>query len=260
MPDLDLDRLRDVAAAAAREGGRVIREARGAASARAKGPGDWVTEVDLASERAIGALLGRATPEIPVHGEETGGAAEGRRWLVDPLDGTTNFIHGFWAVGVSVALLEGGEVLVGAIDAPLLGTTWHAARGGGALVEDADGPRPCRVSDRSPDQAIVGTGFPFRRKGLLDRYLAVMVRALGRFEDLRRPGAASLDLAWVAAGVLDGFFELGLGPWDVAAGALLVREAGGVVTDWDGGDGWLGGDIVAGPPEVHGALLELVRG
>jgi len=116
------------------------------------------------------------------------------------------------------------------------------------------------VSERAPAQAVVGTGFPFRRKDLLPRYLRAFETALSRFEDLRRPGAAALDLAWVAAGVFDGFFELALGPWDVAAGGLLIEEAGGVVTDWGGGDGWLQGDILAGPRAVHAALLGVVRG
>jgi myo-inositol-1(or 4)-monophosphatase len=107
------------------------------------------------------------------------------------------------------------------------------------------------------ERAIVGTGFPFRRKDLLPRYLRAMTAALERFEDLRRPGAAALDLAWVAAGVFDGFFELGLSSWDVAAGGLLIQEAGGVVTDWSGGEGWLGGDILAGSPDVRAALLDL---
>ena len=116
-----------------------------------------------------------------------------------------------------------------------------------------------RVSDRSVEQAVVATGFPFRRKDLLPRYLGTFEAALSRFGDLRRPGAAALDLAWVAAGVFDGFFELALSPWDVAAGGLLIEEAGGVVTDWEGGARWLVGDIVAGPPNVH-AELRLIAG
>jgi len=116
------------------------------------------------------------------------------------------------------------------------------------------------VADRKPSEAVVGTGFPFRDRTVVPRYLAMFERCFERFEDLRRPGAAALDLAWTAAGVFDGFFELHLSPWDVAAGGLLVEEAGGVVTDWDGGDTWLrSGDILAGPPAVHEALLELAR-
>lgn len=251
-----------MARAAVLAGGEVVRAAGGGdleAQARAKGlPGDWVTEVDVASEQAIRRLLEQETPGVPLLGEETGGATEGRRWVVDPLDGTTNFIHRFPAVGVSVALVDGESVMAGAIHAPFLGETWHAGRGEGGLLEPKEGPaRALDVSARPVERAVVGTGFPFRRKERLPRYLQTMERALEVFEDLRRPGAASLDLAWVASGVFDGFFELGLGTWDVAAGGLLIQEAGGVVTDWAGGEGWLGGDILAGPPAVHAELLRL---
>jgi myo-inositol-1(or 4)-monophosphatase len=177
------------------------------------------------------------------------------------LDGTTNFLHRFPAVAVSVALVEDGRPVVGVVHAPFLDETYRAARGGGAQVTRGAGApeEPLGVSDRPVEQGVVGTGFPFRRKDLLPRYLATMTRALERFEDLRRPGAAALDLAWVASGVFDGFFELSLNAWDVAAGALLIEEAGGVVTDWNGGDGYLAGDILAGSPPVHAALLELAR-
>jgi myo-inositol-1(or 4)-monophosphatase len=151
--------------------------------------------------------------------------------LVDPLDGTTNFLHGLPIVGVSVALVADGRPLLGVVHAPFLRTTWSAGRGRGA---DRDG-RPIRVASRPASRAVVGTGFPFRRKDLLPRYARVMTAALERFEDLRRPGAAALDLAWVAEGALDGFFELALGPWDVAAGGVLIQEAAGV--DWKGAQG-----------------------
>ena len=218
-----------------------------------------MTEVDLASERAIAATLTAATPEIPVQGEELSGSTDaGLRWVVDPLDGTTNFVHGFPAVGVSVALVA-DEVLAGAIAAPFLGDLWHAARGQGATWERPGGmSASCHVSSRAPEQAVVATGFPFRRKERLPRYLEAMRRALETFEDLRRAGAASLDLAWTACGVFDGFFELGLAPWDVAAGGLLVEEAGGLVTDWRGGPEFLSGDILAASPAVHDRLVELV--
>jgi myo-inositol-1(or 4)-monophosphatase len=175
---------------------------------------------------------------------------------VDPLDGTTNFVHGFWAVGVSVALVEDGVPVAGAIHAPFLGSTWIGGRGLGAWRDG--GPR-LSVSAEPPPRAVVATGFPFKRKQALPRYLEAMRRCLERFEDLRRPGAACLDLAWVAEGVFEGFFELGLSAWDVAAGGLLVQEAGGVVSDWDGGGGWLAGDILAGSAPVHAGLLEAVR-
>ncbi len=250
----ELDQLRDLARRAAVEGGRVVREAGDRTRhVEEKGAGDYVTEVDHAAERAVALLLRRETPEIPILGEEHGGDRGRRYWLVDPLDGTTNFVHDFPIVGVSVALVRDGRPAAGAVHAPFLGTTFTAARGRGA---DQD-CRPLAVSSRRPEAAIVATGFPFRQKERLPRYLAVLEPALERFEDLRRAGAASLDLAWVAAGVFDGFFELGLSAWDVAAGGLLVEEAGGAVTDWAGGPDYLSGDILAGPPAVHEALVAL---
>jgi myo-inositol-1(or 4)-monophosphatase len=251
----------ELAEVAARLGGEVVAAALGAGAAvDVKGAGDYVTDVDRRSEHAIATFLEGATG-VPVVGEERGGEAVERYWLVDPLDGTTNFVHGFWAVGVSVALVEGGRPTAGAVHAPSLGQTWVAARGRGAwaALGEGEGRRRLAVSGRPVERAVVGTGFPFRRKELLGRYLGVFRGALERFEDLRRPGAAALDLAWVAAGVFEGFFELALAPWDVAAGALLIQEAGGVVTDWAGGEGWMAGDVLAGPPAVHEALLELAR-
>jgi myo-inositol-1(or 4)-monophosphatase len=262
--DLDLDALVTAARAAADEGGAII--AAGLATVhdlqevRAKAPGDWVSEIDLASEVAVRAVLTRETG-IPVHGEEAGGIRADTEWLVDPLDGTANFLHGFDAVGVSVGLVRDGRPVVGVVHAPLLlgndgtaGRTYWATAGGGAY---RDGRR-IAVGTRSPDQAIVATGFPFRRKRLLPAYLSAFEPSLQRFEDIRRVGAASLDLCWVADGTFDGFFELRLGSWDVAAAAIIVREAGGTVTDWSGDDAaWLvSGDIVAAPPAVHAALLE----
>lgn len=249
---MDRTQLRDVARAAALEGGRVIRDARGAGDVAAKGAGDYVTEVDTAAEDAIGALLRRESG-LEVRGEEHGGETADRYWLVDPLDGTTNFVHRFPVVGVSVALIEDDRPVVGVVHAPFLGPTWTAIRDEGA---ERDG-ESLGVSARVPGEAVVATGFPFRHKDRLEEYLAVFHPALERFEDLRRPGAACLDLAWVAEGVFDGFFELGLSAWDVAAGALLIEEAGGIVTDWTGGDGYLAGDILAGPPQVHRALQQL---
>jgi myo-inositol-1(or 4)-monophosphatase len=247
-----------VATEAALAGGRVIVQSAGAASAESKGPGDYVTDVDRASERAIAEVLLGATPDVPVVGEESGGGHGDRWWVVDPLDGTTNFLHRFPAVAVSVALVDLGRPIVGVVHAPLLGETYRGARGLGARATRRGQPEEAlSVSSRSAERAVVGTGFPFRRKDLLPRYLSAMVPALARFEDLRRPGAAALDLAWVSAGVFDGFFELALNVWDVAAGALLVEEAGGIVTDWEGGPGYLAGDILAGSPAVHRELLRL---
>jgi myo-inositol-1(or 4)-monophosphatase len=257
VPALDLAALTRVAQEAATTGGWVVREGAGHASAERKGAGDYVTEVDRASERAIGKVLGRETPGVPIVGEEAGGAPGELWWVVDPLDGTTNFLHRFPAVAISVALVERGRPVVGVVHAPFLGETYVGARGRGARVVRSETTEPLRVADRPVERAVVGTGFPFRRKDLLPRYLPVMEGALERFEDLRRPGAAALDLAWVAAGVFDGFFELALNAWDVAAGGLLVEEAGGAISDWAGGEGWLEGDVLAGSPAVHPELVRL---
>ncbi len=255
---LDLDALLQVAREAARTGGEVVRAAFGTArDVVAKAPGDYVSGTDTASERAMRAVLLDGAPHLAVFGEEEGGARDAVGWLVDPLDGTANFLHGFPVVGVSVALVVDGQPAVAVVDAPLLGDTYTAIAGRGAFRND----EPIRVAARPVQESICATGFPFRKKReRLDEYLPVFAHALRSFEDLRRAGAASLDLAWTAAGVFDGFFEQALGPWDVAAGALLVREAGGVVTDWSGDErAWLeSGDILAAPPANHAHLRSLV--
>ena len=257
--ELDLPSLLRAAERADGVGGAIVADGFGSAgNAREKAPGDWVSDVDTSSESAVRDVLDRESPSLPFFGEEGGGTRGDVGWFVDPLDGTANFLHGFPAVGVSVALVHHGVPVVGVVHAPLLGVTYTASKGSGAF---ANGER-VTVSERDAERAICATGFPFRAKAdRLDEYLPVFEAALRRFEDLRRAGSASLDLAWTAAGVFDGYFEQALGPWDVAAGALLVREAGGVVTDWSGDDrAWLAsGDIVAGPPDVQAAMLELTR-
>jgi myo-inositol-1(or 4)-monophosphatase len=255
--------LLEAAEAAARAGGAVIARAsasRGAGTHDVKGaPGDYVTEVDRESERAVVAVLRDAAPGVAILAEEGGGSHSAERFFaVDPLDGTTNFLHGFPVVGVSVGLVEGGRPVLGVVHAPFLGDTYRGGAGLGAEVERSDGrTEPLRVSRRDPAQAVVGTGFPFRRKDRLPRYGAMLLGCLERFEDLRRPGAASLDLAWVAAGVFDGFFELGLATWDVAAGIALIEAAGGRTSDWEGRPDALSGNILAGPPQVHTELVRL---
>jgi myo-inositol-1(or 4)-monophosphatase len=223
--------------------------------AEEKGAGDYVTASDRRSEAAILEVLQRESPGVPVLAEEGGGARSETMWAVDPLDGTTNFTRGLPAVAVSVALVQHGVPVVGAVLAPFLGLEFSSSRGQGAFL---NGERLPPLPAGAASTAVVATGFPFKDKRRIPRYLAVMEGALRRFEDLRRVGAAALDLAWTASGTLDGFFELGLSPWDVAAGAALLIEVGGRVTDWSGGQGWLyGGDILAGPAAVHEVLLEL---
>lgn len=255
----ELARLADAAEIAARAGGAVVLEHFGAArDVREKAPGDWVSATDTASEDVVRDTLARLAPGVPFFGEERGGDADAEiGWYVDPLDGTANFLHRLEAVGVSIALVAYGRPVVGVVHVPMLDRVYRATAGGGATRDDV----AIHVSDREPAKAISATGFPFRRPDLRPRFLTAFAAALDTLEDLRRVGAASLDLCWTGEGVFDGYFEMGLGTWDVAAGALIVREAGGVVTDWEGDpDAWIwSGDIVAGPPAVHEVLLGICR-
>jgi len=261
---VDLERLRDVALRAARAGDGVVRDwhARGTAlGTQRKGFGDYVTDADKAAEQAILTVLRSEAPDIATLAEESGGAVSSDQpfWAVDPIDGTTNFLRGFPVVGISVGLMHRGRPLAGAVSAPLLGQAWCAARGLGAV--DAEG-RPLRVRDDEQGRGVVATGFPFRRPELRPRYLPVFDRAINEFEDIRRAGAAALDLAYSAQGTFDGFFELNLSLWDIVAGALLVTEAGGVVTDWDGDADkvYTTGNILAGSPQWHARMLAMTTG
>lgn len=245
---------------AARAGARVLAAVglpRPGGPAERKGAGDYVTAFDRQSEAAILEVLARESPGVAVLAEEGGGTRAGTMWAVDPLDGTTNFTRGFPVVAVSVGLLHEGVPVAGVVIAPFLDLEFAASIGKGATL---NGERLPALSALDPSRAVVATAFPFRKKGLMPRYRPVMEGALQRFEDLRRAGAAALDLAWTAAGSFDGYFELNVKPWDVAAGAALVLEVGGRVTDWSGGDRWIEtGDILAGPPAVHAALLQLAQ-
>jgi myo-inositol-1(or 4)-monophosphatase len=250
----ELDRFRQVADRATAVGSEIVQRgfAGHLATAEVKGSGDYVTAVDRESEEAIRSFLREATPDIHVLAEEGRGERGDRFWAVDPLDGTTNFVLGFPVVAVSVALIEMGRPVAGAVQGPLLGLSFSAGRGLGAW----SGSGRIRVSERPPERGIIGMAFPFRAKELLPGYSAALQKVLANTEDVRRAGAASLDLAWVACGVFDGYLELHLSVWDVAAGALLVEEAGGVVTDWEGGSDYLSGNIIAGSPQTHAVLLD----
>lgn len=261
LVSIDREHLRRVAVAAAAAASEVVIRRAGDVAALApeeKAAGDYVTAVDREAEAAALAVLREGAPDIPVLAEEAGGVRGDRLWVVDPVDGTTNLVRGYPVVGVSVALFEDGRPVVGAVAAPHLGSAWSAAEGAGAF--DATGRR-LHVGARDPAACVVATGFPFRRKDetTLAHYLGAFMGALLRFEDLRRAGAASLDLAYSATGAFDGFFELNLALWDIAAGALLVREAGGVVTNWAGDDRAVfdSGCILAGAPQWHEAMLEI---
>jgi myo-inositol-1(or 4)-monophosphatase len=227
---------------------------------------DLVSEADVASERLLVRGLREAFPAHAIQAEEeTQDADDGRpRWFLDPLDGTVNFVHGLPVFCVSMALWADGRPEVAVVHAPRLGETFHAVRGGGAfVVREGGGAAPERLAvsaERELGNAILATGFPYRRNELEHDNLANFGRFFHDVRGMRRMGSAALDLAWVAAGRLDGFWELHLGPHDVAAGGLLVREAGGVVSDADGGEDWLfGGHVVAAGPGLHGAIRARVR-
>ena len=255
------DELLELATTTARSAARLIESgaARGVEVAATKSSSvDVVTESDRSAERLIRRTLLDARPDDAVLGEEGDDqpGTSGVRWIVDPIDGTVNFLYGIPHYAVSIAASVDGEPVAGVVHAPLLSRTYAARKGGGAFRDE----RRIHVSGRRPEQAIVATGFPFRRKELLPVYEPAFGAALHRFEDIRRVGGASLDLCWTAEGVFDGYFELRLGPWAVAAGGIIVREAGGVVSDWagDASDWLISGDIIAGPPDVHAVLAEIV--
>jgi myo-inositol-1(or 4)-monophosphatase len=223
--------------------------------AKEKADNDFVTETDVRSEEIIVSALTEAFPDIPVLAEEGGGAPEGDLfWVIDPVDGTTNFIHGYPQVGISVALIEERRPIVGVTYDPHREELFEAGRGHGTYCNG----RPLSVSNRdSIEASLLGTGFPFRIYEYLDPYLETFRDLFLRCRGIRRAGAAVLDLAHVAAGRLDGFWELYLKPWDMAAGALMVEEAGGAVTDFFGGKEYLSsGNIVAGNPVIHGEIVE----
>lgn len=258
-PGSEFEDLLGVADRAVREASEVILAMGANPAAEEKGAGDYVTAVDRAAEERIRAVLEAGAPGIPVLGEEGGGpSAAAEAWVVDPVDGTTNLVHGFPAVGVSIALVREGRPMVGVVGAPFLAETYLAIRGGGAVLRDARGEHRLKVSDRPTQRAVVTTGLPFRRRERLPEALRIFGRVFEAVEDMRRPGAAALDLCWVAAGVFDGYFERGLAAWDVAAGGLLVEEAGGVITDYAGGPDYLSGDVIAAPATVHADLLRII--
>ncbi len=250
----------DIARRVAEKAGLVLRERYGRLAGgeiERIGRRDVVTAADRESEDLILRELGRATPGVPVLGEESsrGGAvdaAQGPVWVVDPLDGTVNFIQGIPIFAVSIGLVEAGKPLLGVVHLPALNQTFWGAPGQGAF----EGDRPIFVSPTPMlEDAILGTGLAYRRNELADDNLQNISRLGLRVRDLRRMGAAAVDLAYVASGRLDGFWELHLSPWDVAAGAALVRAAGGRITDQRGGEEWLfGGHLVASNGLLHEPL------
>jgi myo-inositol-1(or 4)-monophosphatase len=247
---------------AAREAGRIINRASndvGALNIQSKSINDFVSEVDHAAEAAIISILKDAYPDHGFLGEESGDTNKDAEniWIIDPLDGTTNFLHNFPQYCVSIALQQNGVITQAVIYDPVRNDLFTATKGRGAFLND----KRIRVSNRAKlQQSLIATGFPFRDFTHLDTYLDMLKDMIKKTTGIRRPGSAALDLAYVAAGYTDGFFEINLSAWDIAAGSLLVQEAGGIVGDFEGNESWLQtGNIVAANPKVFAQMLQTLE-
>jgi myo-inositol-1(or 4)-monophosphatase len=251
----------EVAIEAARRGSEVLLrywEQLGKDDAATKARNDWVSAADRESEQAIIEAIRAHFPGDVFLGEESGLSAgsSARTWIIDPLDGTSNYLQHFPFWSISIALRDGDEIVAGVVYEPLRDIFFTAERGSGSF---RDGAR-MHVSDQpGVEGSFLATGFPFRAQEYVTVYVKIFEDVIRIAKGVRRAGSAALDLAYTAAGVFDGFFEIHLAPWDVAAGSLLVREAGGLVTDFSGGDRWLDrGNIVGAPPSVHEELLRMI--
>jgi myo-inositol-1(or 4)-monophosphatase len=252
--------LLNIAVRAARAAGEVIIRSLNrleSLTITSKGRNDFVSEVDHAAEAEIIKLIRKNYPNHAVLAEESGRSGDSETlWIIDPLDGTTNFLHGFPTFAVSIACQIKGRLEHGVVYDPISQEIFSATRGGGAHLDN----RRIRVSkQRGLEGALIGTGFPYRANAkYMDCYLAMLRAVMENTAGVRRPGSAALDLAYVAAGRTDAFWEIGLAPWDTAAGTLLIQEAGGRIGTLTGGEYTQGGNILAGSPKVYAALLELL--
>lgn len=225
-----------------------------------KAHSDFVSEVDSNAEDAIIKVLLEAYPKHSILAEESGTTGNQDepeyQWIIDPLDGTTNFLHGYPQYSVSIALKYKGVLTQAVVYDPTGNELFTASRGRGAYLND----HRLRVSKRNQfSECLIGTGLPFRELTHMDTYLSMLKDIIPRVAGIRRPGSAALDLAYVAAGRYDGFWELGLGPWDMAAGCLLITESGGLVSDLEGNETHLeSGNIIAGNPKIFGQLLQVI--
>ena len=223
-----------------------------------KSRNEFVSQVDQAAEAAIIEVIRDHYPEHAILAEESGAAGEHEyQWIIDPLDGTTNYLHGFPQFSVSIGVMRKDELEHGVVYDPLRQEIFSASRGQGAQLDG----RRIRVSKRTTiQQSLVGTGFPYRANLVhMERYLNMLRVVMQESAGVRRPGSAALDLCYVAAGRVDAFFELGLSKWDIAAGALIIREAGGRISDFHGGDGYLeSGNVIAGNPKTYAALSKML--
>ncbi len=251
----------EIAVKAVRLAGQTVVENLGKISKRdvdLKQASDFVTIVDRESEKIIIDTIKKYFPDHLFLAEESlKECGKGRyRWIIDPLDGTTNYIHKYPVFSISIALEYEEEIIAGLTLDPLRNELFWAEKGSGAYVNC----NLIEVSRVALNESLITTGFPFRDKEMIDPYLTLFKNLFFRVSDLRRAGSAGLDLAYLASGRCDGFFELGLSPWDIAAGSLLIKEAGGIVTDFGGGNDYIWtGNIVAGNPSVHGEILGEVR-
>lgn len=254
----------NIAVKAARRAGTIITRAAmnlGQLTITRKAHSDFVSEVDRAAEEAIIKILLDAYPDHSILAEESGKSGQvGKseyQWIIDPLDGTTNFLHGFPRYCVSIALLHRGVLSQAVVYDPVSDELFTASRGSGAFLND----HRIRVSKCVQlSESLIGTGFPFRDFTHLDAYLAIFKDLIPKTAGIRRPGSAALDLAYVAAGRYDGFWETGLAPWDIAAGCLLILEAGGMISDLEGNGQYLkSGQVVAGTPKIFTQLLQVIN-
>jgi myo-inositol-1(or 4)-monophosphatase len=253
----------NIAVKAARAAGAIINRASldlDRLQVNAKAPNDFVTEVDHAAEAAVIDVLLGAYPGHGILAEESGSTRGAKDsdyvWIIDPLDGTTNFIHGLPTYAVSIGLAFRGQMQQAVVYDPARNDLFYATKGRGAFLND----KRLRVSKRTRiAEALIGTGFPFRKGDDLGQYMKVLETVMRSCAGVRRPGAAALDLCYVAAGWYDGFFETGLSPWDVAAGSLLVTEAGGLVGNFTGEADFLyRREVVAGCPKIYGQLVQML--
>jgi len=253
----------NIAVRAARSAGSIINRAAldlDVLKVASKGTNDFVTEVDQAAEEAIISTLLEAYPGHAILAEESGRQRGSKHsdylWIIDPLDGTTHFIHGFPVYAVSIALAFRGKVEQAVVYDPTRNDLFYASKGKGAYLND----RRLRVSKRTRlSDSLIGTGFPFRKGDNFKRYLKMFEEVMQQCAGMRRPGAAALDLCYVAAGWYDGFFETGLSPWDVAAGSLMITEAGGLVGNFTGESDFLyQREVVAATPRIYGQLVQML--
>jgi myo-inositol-1(or 4)-monophosphatase len=263
MTQASLHPMLNVAIKAARAAGALINRASmdlDILKVNTKAPNDFVTEVDQAAEQIIIETLLQAYPDHAILAEESGRAHGAKHsefvWIIDPLDGTTNFIHGLPMYCVSIALAHRGVVQQAVVYDPSRNDLFYATKGRGAFLND----RRLRVSKRiRMSDALIGTGFPFRRGDNFKRYVKMFEEVMQQCAGLRRPGAAALDLCYVAAGYYDAFFETGLQPWDVAAGSLIITEAGGLIGNFTGEADFINQrEVVAGNPKIYGQMVQIL--